>query len=210
MRNLTHKEIENLCDGSMERRGWSRSKRTMITPNGIKPVVLADRLYMKEGEVSLVFEIKPENAKVEELKKGIGELVCCLPYSVKPYFILSVEQWEIMDATFAFLPWLGVATHSTYSGEPLIMRKKGTRSVEGLIPVPVGKKMEPYLKALTYEEIMYFIERRVHGLFTAKDLKKMLKAQYPDYKVSTQNIGRLLRLHGHRAKTKRGDIGYFV
>lgn len=111
---LTHKALETMCDELMVEIGWERLKQRLYHgPMNIH----TDRIYIKENNWPLAFEIKPENASNIEIKKGIGQAVCCLPYRVKPYLVLSQEQWDTFKDTIKFIPWLGILTYPNSSFE---------------------------------------------------------------------------------------------
>lgn len=97
---ITHKEIEILCDEHMYKGGWKRVRGTLLTSlrelKGEKaPKPFSDRIYFKFGQVPVAFEIKPENAHHHQIKMGVGQLAFCLPYSVKPYFVIPDWQWAM-------------------------------------------------------------------------------------------------------------------
>ena len=138
-RLLTHKEIERMCDGFMESLGWDRAHQTLLNNEG-EVRVYADRIYIKENEIPLLFEVKPENAKSEEIKKGIGQLACCLPFQVKPYLVLSRKHWNIYGYPITFMPWLGVIV---YEGTAFSIKQQPFREDSGnLSPITGLEKVK--------------------------------------------------------------------
>ena len=117
---LTHKEIEAICDEFMEKLAWVKSDLCLLG-NKLEIRVVPDRIYVKEGKYPLGFEIKPGDARIGELERGIGQMACYLPYQIKPYLIISVEQWATVEVVLSLLPWLGIAV---YSWEPTMIEIK--------------------------------------------------------------------------------------
>ncbi len=114
-RFLTHKEIETMCDNFMKDAGWERAQEKKLNKALVE--IRADRLYFKENEDPLAFEIKPENAQPPEIKRGIGQCATCLPCQVKPYLVLSRKQWAAFVDIIAFLPWLGILVYPASTSE---------------------------------------------------------------------------------------------
>jgi len=204
-RYLTHKEIESLCDLFMENKGWDRVRKASIFNENRLESYAADRIYIKNGVV-LVFEIKPENASPEEIKRGIGQLACFLPYQIKPYLVLSEAQWSWsnMRGVIKFLPWLGVAVYKSMF--ELEIKQKSTRDDKELLPVG---DLPIKLRELTYDHIYSFIKKReLKGFHSVKELEGLLKEAYPNYKVFKQNIGSALKGAGFKQRYKDGSIHY--
>jgi len=201
---LTHKEIENLCDDFMYGAGWSRVRQALISED--IPVISCDRIYyLDEISVPLVFEIKPENALDEILKMGIGQLACCCAYKVKPYLVISESQWARMKLVLEALPWLGVITYfpMTKKQTPVFEIDRGI-----LVDLDLSKLVPKPKKELTLQVLMTMLEeRKISGFFTLKKLKKLL--ENPVYKISTQNLGKLLKPEFRQA-FEQGNVGYFV
>lgn len=198
---LTHKEVENLCDLFMEGIHWNRVARALID-NKNKVKSYADRIYTKDGDF-LAFEIKPENALDEEVKRGIGQLACFLPYQIKPYLVLSEAQWDAMGEIINFLPWLGVIVYGPYDG--LRLKKKSRRDARWKL-LPVGD-LPTRVKKLKYDHIYSFV-KELKGSYSAQELVTLLKEAYPDYKVSRQNIGSALNSANINKKDKDGLVYY--
>lgn len=110
---LTHREIEGLCRRFMEKIGWNKVSGRTIKSNGLAiQMIRCDQAYIKEDELPLAFEIKPGNAMAGQIKQGIGQQACFLPYRVKPYLVLSQKQWLEFKEFIGFLPWLGIVVYS--------------------------------------------------------------------------------------------------
>ena len=211
-RYLTHREIESLCDLFMENKGWDRVKKASIFNENKLESYAADRIYTKNGVV-LAFEIKPENALDEEIKRGIGQLACFLPYQIRPYLVFSEAQWSTMERVIKFLPWLGAAVYKSMF--ELEIKQKSTRDYPPVgawgwpdILLPVGD-LPIKLRELTYDHIYSFIKKReLKGFHSVKELEGLLKEAYPNYKVFKQNIGSALKGAGFKQKYKDGSIHY--
>jgi len=209
---LTHKEIEILCDEFMNKRGWKRIRSSLLTSlreNGDEaPKPFSDRVYSKSCEVPLAFEIKPENAHHIQMKTGLGQLAFCLPYLVKPYFVISEKQWKQCKNVLKLFPWLGVLTY----GNEISMKQKSERNLEGLISIEVDENRLISLerkKDLKLEDLIsLLLANHLYGYFTLKELKEKLE-DIP-FKLSTQNLGRLLKQGGFQPRFLKGEKGYIL
>lgn len=211
---LTHRELETMCDGFMTEHGWERGKS-----NEIIITTTPDRVYSKENEWPLAFEIKPENADGPEIKKGIGQSACCLPYRVKPYLILSDKQWNTFEFTIRQLPWLGVigypnSTSDKKAGykELTIKQKAGLRPYNELTfvyfpPHPLKWK-QPTVKLPADLIYNFFREKHLLGHFTIKELADMLSKKFPDHNITLQSLGSSLKQVGFKRQVKNHKRGY--
>lgn len=204
---LTHRQVETLCDDFMEKLEWVRSDERLLD-NGKGSVVILDRIYIKNGELPLGFEVKPENARKEEVIRGIGQMACCLPYHLKPYLILSEKQWFTLIEVFALLPWLGIVVYSKETGKLLIRQKAERKDMENLTQV---EKLLPKVKKLKDKQIYDFIqEGKLDGFYTLKELRQLLTEAYPTSRVKESVIGRALSIIGCRRRKKSGQISYNI
>ena len=191
---LTHKDIEHLCDGFMFDRGWTRVNLSEIS---IQPRILMDRLYLREEEEPLGFEIKPENILDEEVKRGIGQLCCITPFKIKPYLVIPHAKFEVFNFIIALQPWLGVITYDSFGH--LETQKKPTH---GLIPLDLPMPPKP----LTEEFLRRALnELQLADFCTASVLTDKLRVRFPGYKYSSRYIGALLTKMGF-TKTEGGYI----
>lgn len=105
-KNLTHREILIRCDTFMRNLGWRKAPRKTLSSNGV--TIVCDRIYIKEPEIPVAFEVKPDGASFNEIRKGIGQQACCLPYLLRPYFVISERQWLLLNEVLSHIDWLGV------------------------------------------------------------------------------------------------------
>ena len=164
---ITHKGLETRCDDFMKQRGWYKAKRRTGLFNR-----LPDRIYSKPGAWPLVFEIKPDNIRMGEIQKGIGQCVFYLPYQVKPYLVLP-EHWlnQEIKNVLKQLP-IGVLA---YDGDLRIYQKASDRDFRDLLPAP---ELEVDLK-LTRDTLQEFLSRYPRGEYALADIVSDLRKEYP-------------------------------
>lgn len=211
---LTHKELETMCDRFMAEHGWERG-----TSNNRMKTFTPDRVYSKENKWPLVIEIKPENADGPEIKKGIGQSACCLPYQVKPYLILSEKQWDTFESIIQQLPWLGIISYpiSTFDKKAgyknLAIKQKPEARVPGELtfvsfpPSPLKRK-QPTTKLPAESIYNFFLESHLLGHFGTGELADILSNKFPDYKITLQSLGYTLKRLGFKKTTKDHKKGY--
>jgi len=203
MRAKSHKEIENICDATMASMGWERvgCKATNDTP-----VSFWDRVYTKEDlDYPVVFEIKPETATSEEIKRGIGQIACTLPYQVRPYLIISEDQYLMFKEIFELLLWLGICL---YDDRKLLLPVKQRASLDyhGQTEL-LTRKLPKVKKSIRWEQVVD-IARGLSGLFTVKDFTEILKGHYPGLKISANWVGEILVNSGYARKFKGTSVAY--
>lgn len=212
--HLTHREIERLCDDFMGKLGWARnSNRELSDKKGA--LTRPDRVYIKNGVIPLVFEIKPENASTRELARGIGQMAYCLPYQVKPYLVLSRRQWFALMGVCNLLPWLGIITYSNKLEKLKIERKALRDDIGNLVPITIGGPSEIIkgvnLENLTRDKIYYLLRtNKLVGFHTIKELKRLISDAYPSYKIKGSIIKDALHTIGYRRSQRSGKSGYDI
>lgn len=124
MEYLTHKFVERQFMYFMVGRGWTRVRGKKNNFNHIYP----DGIYKKDdNQGTIVAEIKPENKKLHEILKGIGQCARYLPYNnVAPYLIIPLEWFNHIQDTFQYLPWLGIVTY-TNAGVDMEIKQRSNR-----------------------------------------------------------------------------------
>ena len=196
--SLTHKEVESLCDKFMYQAGWWRSGRAQISHN---PKVIADRIYFKKGKIPLMFEIKPENALNEEIKTGIGQLSCGLPFKVKPYLVMSASKIEPFQPIYSQLPWLGVLTYS----DGKLSQQQKSQGTNGQILVPISPLAIPGSRELIAQTI-----KTLKGHYSTEELVAILSNQLPGYQFFSRYVGSVLVRLGYKKKRKEGVNGFLI
>ncbi len=213
---LTHKELETMCDKFMSLAGWKRAK-----DKGEFKITRPDRVYLKKNEWPLTFEIKPENAEVGELKKGIGQAAGCLPYHVKPYLILSEQQWTTLKDIVIHLPWLGIIIYPNTTPQRVavytelkIKQKAEKRVDKEIIDIPFKPHKKQYWsdqEQLSGQTIYKFLlENRHWGHFHIDELKNLLIRNFPNKKITSLSLGYSLRELGFKKCTKKGILGFTI
>jgi len=104
---LTHRQVEAKLDRFMEELSWSRVKMG----NGMSTFCQPDRMYAKPEMNLLVCEIKPSIVATGEIKRGIGQMACFLPWRVKPYLVIPENRFEDFQKIWVSLPWLGIFSY---------------------------------------------------------------------------------------------------
>lgn len=138
MEFLTHRHVEAILKTFMEEHGWRRiergkynfgnidakpgkgwrlKERTSGKPrHGSAGILYPDAVFTKgsvsENSTKIVAEVKPENVKMPEIMRGIGQSVRFLPFrKVKPYLVIPTKWYEILLSVFKELPRIGIITY---------------------------------------------------------------------------------------------------
>jgi len=166
---LTHKEIETMCDLTLQAQGWVRQSSSGNS-NNWKPYLasLPDRIYKREDKL-LILEIKPGNARQGELKRALGQMLCYYLYDVKAYLVLSPEQWEKLKRYIELFPWMGVLTYARKMKEDLtfpleIAQKAASKQGVSVVSYPVS--LEPFIplrerRTFIYEDKIRRLSRSI-------------------------------------------------
>jgi len=163
--DISHREIESRLDTTMRDQGWLRVKDSKgVFGNLSRP----DRIFTK-GQDVIIFEIKPSYCDSSEIAKGIGQLMCFLPYPVKLYLVLPEVWVKRFALVFKELPGLGVIL----VGEQVSIFQRSNRGTEPLSQLKTHR--------LTRDFLWRFLKKRCpeDGWYSLNWIEDAFNFEYP-------------------------------
>lgn len=212
MKDLNHKEMEQIITTYMVGKGWKRIKNGRL---GLFPKVGIDRIFVR-GKQMLAFEIKPTDATSGEILKGLGQCTRVLPYrKLKPYLFINKTALKHIESQLPYLPWLGVMvidceTRTLSMAQQAQSRDAGRDTVDikiknSLIKTTLSDLSKQHFHILGWagppawersKEVLEHMPYSNMASMTLRSLWEAYRAGYPDVPIDELTNEEILQIKG--------------